>query len=108
MRPTKRAEKVAATISKKPITDTWGQVVTAGADYSITCSFEVGTTQRFSDGQGNEFIPKTIVWFERRDGWLPVVGDNLAINGKTEQIKMVIIHDGSFLRQKDDIQVLTN
>ena len=46
-------------IGKDPYTG-----LTYGSPYLIKCSFEQGSTRKFSDAQGTMYVPASIYWYE--------------------------------------------
>lgn len=90
---------------------------TYGAPYTITCTFQRGSTRQYNDSNGTMYIPKSIYWYEFL-GTEPslndfiAVGDHTAFNSPnevrtSETIRNVVLEDNSILGDIDDLMVLT-
>ena len=114
-RPTRRTATKIATIW--PITgkDPYNGV-TFGTPYTVSVTFEQGSTRQYNDSQGNSFIPASIYWYEFEANGLPKLNWAIALGNhsleltpanveKVEYIRVAKLQDGG--RDVDDIMVLT-
>lgn len=114
--PTRVTSNRLATIWTVESEDEFG-LATYGAPYTITCTFERGSTRQYIDANGTIFIPKSVYWYEY-EGVEPNLNDFIALGDHTnipdpnnvnssELIRNVVREDNSILGDIDDMMVLT-
>lgn len=98
--------------------DLYGQI-TYDSPYTVTATFEQGSTRQYRDAQGQLYIPASIYWYEFDENvGLPNLNDYIAIGDHAgeptptnisgaETIKNRIRQDNSLLDDIDDVMVLT-
>ena len=113
---TRETSNRTATIWPVTSEDEFGRP-TYGTAYTITCTFQRGSTRQYNDANGTMYIPKSIYWYEYT-GTEPSLNDFIAIGDHTsvadpnsiqasEVIKNVLLEDNSLLGDIDDLMVLT-
>ena len=92
---------------------------TYGTPYTVTATFEQGSTRRYLDATGTDYIPASIYWYEFDESvGLPRLNDFVALGDHTETsnpnqvdraelIKNRIRQDNSVLGDIDDVMVIT-
>ena len=103
---TQIAELTPVTLSKKIITNAYGQPTQPSASYNFKCSFKIGADKQFIDGDGNTFTPSATIYFEVKDEFTPELGDRITLNNVDYDVKSVMLHDCSAINQKDDYTVM--
>jgi len=107
-RPTRRTSKNTATIQPRGAVDGWGRPTGATPQpYAVRCTYEINTSKRFTDNAGDEFTPKTIIYYEIPEQGAPSLGDTIILNGDSQEIKMVRVDDPAVVRGKPDIMLAT-
>lgn len=107
-RPTARAAKNTATIQPKGNVDGWGRPIgLPSSPYNVKCVYEINTSKRFKDNAGDEFTPKTIIYYELPTQGAPKLGDTIVLNGDSQEIKMVRVDDPASVRGKPDVMLAT-
>ena len=114
--PTRATSNRTATIWPFESEDEYGQTV-YGTPYTITCTFERGSSRQYNDAQGTKYIPASIYWYEFA-GVFPELNDLIALGDHAstanpvdiqgaELIKNRILEDNSLIGDTDDVMVLT-
>lgn len=116
--PTRETSNRIATIWPVISTDEFGRK-TYGTPYSITCTFEQGSSRQYRDSQGVMYIPASIYWYEFDDTiGTPNINDPIALGDHTlendpnnidatELVRNRVREDNSLLGDVDDIMLLT-
>lgn len=98
--------------------DKYGRT-THGTPYTVTATFAQGSTRRYRDASGTDYIPASIYWYEFDQSiGLPGFNDAIALGDHTatsdpndvnraELIKNRVRQDNSVLGDLDDVMVLT-
>lgn len=93
--------------------------VNYGTPYTVTCTVEIGSSRKYIDDSGTEFVPKSRFWYEFDESkGVPALNDHIALGDHTAQpdpklvsgvelIRMRTRHDESIDGDIDDIEVMT-
>lgn len=96
----------------------YGQV-SYGAPYTVSCTYEEGSSKQYRDATGTMYIPAGIFWYERPPQGVPSLTDYIALGDHTlsldpndvnsaEIIRNSILQDSAVLRgDTPDVMVLT-
>ena len=114
--PLRETANTIATIWPIQSKDEFGRI-TYGAGYTVTCTFEQGSSRQYRDAMGTMYIPAGIYWFEF-GGTLPNLNDKIKLGDYSsvtdlstltgvEVIKNRVLQDNSVLDDTDDVMVLT-
>lgn len=116
-RVTRRTSKNTATIWPFVSKGSYGQVE-YGAPYTVTCTFEQGSSKQYRDATGQMFIPACTYWYEVPSQGKPSLSDFIALGDHTlttnpdevdaaEIVKNSILQDAAVLNDVADVLVLT-
>lgn len=116
--PTVGTSNATATIWPVSGKDKYGRS-TYGTPYTVTATFAQGSTRRYRDASGTDYIPASIYWYEFDEyRGLPKFNDFIALGDhaatsnpndvdRSELIKNRTRQDNSLLGDPDDVEVLT-
>lgn len=73
----RRTAKTIATVWPILSKGEYGQI-TYGTTYTITCTYEQGSSRQYRDNAGTMYIPASIFWYED-NGIYPGINDKIAL-----------------------------
>lgn len=116
-RVTRRTSRHTATIWPIVSKGDYGQI-NYGQPYTITCTYEQGSSRQYNNSQGQMYIPKSIFWYEMPSKGKPSQNDYIALGDHVltldpnkvdgaETVEVSTLQDSAVLNDTPDVMVLT-